>query len=73
MQENNFLEVVLTIFDNNVNNVPGSKSFLPAAGHCLPLSVQELDGVVHQLGGLDGEVRFSIKVNNTEDRTTISD
>ena len=73
MQENNFLEVVLTIFDNNVNNVPGSKSFLPAACHCLSLSVQQLDGVVHQLGGLDGEVRFSIKVNNTEDRTTISD
>ena len=61
----NWVEVVLTIFHNNVDNLARSKSLLPAAGHSLPLVVQQLDGVVHQLRGLQGEVGLSIKVNNT--------
>ena len=45
--------------------VARSKSLLPAAGHSLPLVVQQLDGVVQQLRGLQGEVGLSIMVNNT--------
>ena len=46
------LQIVFTIFDDDVDNISRTESLLPAAGHSLTLVVQQLDGVVHQLCGL---------------------
>ena len=61
-----FWDVVLTIFDADVDNLARTKPLLPTAGHSLPLVIHQLDGVVHELGGLEREVRLSVNVDNAE-------